>query len=318
MDADEFCPPVRSKQDRKALLAHMRAYDRATRMPGRHGGNVGDRPLQLLEVLAFRLSDPLTGRCVASCADIMRVTNWARTTVKEAAAWLVELAGVVKHRLVGDGPYGCGANGWEFPDPREVFHRLFTAQRVRAADPNSSQENLILIRPKRDRRRQVVLAEVEAGPEPRGVMTDTAWEAAVEGALNRARGSEVGAHAELAGNPGEDPALPLCEPPGLGGLADTGNEVVIPVAQGRVAGSGLEQPGNADVLSRPEGFRRHVVADGWRERTLGQVGGIFNLAQVVFGRLHRTPPGPQPRKPESPGNAAKSHKGVPWSWADDG
>tara|TARA_R110000751_G_scaffold307640_1_gene430316 strand:+ start:11565 stop:13010 length:1446 start_codon:yes stop_codon:yes gene_type:complete len=180
--------PIRTPQDRKALLSHCQTYDERTRLPGRHGGTIGATALRVLEALMFKLADPVTGACIASCREIQRVTRLRRTAVKKATAILDGVGLAVKRFRAGTGPFPNDANAYEFADPRAVFRHFFGEGGGRGAAPNYSPSKILLesSRPTTRREPEVVLAEIEAPAEPPGVMTGAAWAAAIQPALEAA------------------------------------------------------------------------------------------------------------------------------------
>lgn len=291
--AATFCPPFRTRRDRKALLSHLRGYDAKTREPRRHGGAIGDRALRLLEVLMFKLSDPETGRCVASYADMVRATGWARSTVIEAAGWLAESGAAIRHRLAGNGPYGCGANGWEWPDPREVFHRLFTPQRVRRADPiESITQSFPCVRPKRDHRaKEQEMLLGEAAGDPAAVpLPDARWQGEVEAAVRRAQATQeaaeaaLGAEPQLVGDTAQDGPLLGADGRALILPAKASDEALLPSGELRIAAGEVEQ------VDQPPRLERRVTAAF--PPPLRKVRRVHDLAEIVIRCIHAVLPPP--------------------------
>lgn len=180
--------PTWSSMDRRALLSHCQAYDARTREARCRGGTIGRSALEVLETLIFKLAEPGARVVIASVREIMRKVRLGRSAVKAATAILHELGIVTKHARAGTGLFPNDANAYEFADPRAVFRRFFPMGGGRGKAPSNSPSENLLLSSRRIRRREpeVVLAVAEAGPEPRGAMTDAAMEAAGKRALEQA------------------------------------------------------------------------------------------------------------------------------------
>lgn len=79
-----------AKRFRTALIVAAKRFDESTKEPGDHWGKLGPNGVKVLETLAYRFVDLMTGRLEPAIATIMEKAKLARATVCRALARLRE------------------------------------------------------------------------------------------------------------------------------------------------------------------------------------------------------------------------------------